>query len=43
MPKQQSPYQKVARKKVKLPKRKVKHKYNDQSTLKGRSFIPEIH
>jgi polyphosphate kinase len=37
------PYQKVTRKKVKLPKRKVKHKYNDQSTLKGRSFIPEIH
>ena len=37
------PYKKVASKKVKLPKRSHKHRYDDQSTLKGRKFIPEAY
>lgn len=37
----QIPYKKVAYKKVKLPKRSHKHKYDDLATLKGRRFIPE--
>ena len=35
------PYKKVAREKVKLPKRSDKGKYDDQATLKGRKFVPE--
>jgi polyphosphate kinase 2 (PPK2 family) len=35
------PYKKVAREKVKLPKRSNKGAYDDQATLKGRRFIPE--
>jgi polyphosphate kinase 2 len=35
------PYRRLPRKKVKLPKRSNKHKYDDQATLKGRRFIPE--
>jgi polyphosphate kinase len=35
------PYKKVARDKVKLPKRAMKHAYDDQATLKGRKFIPQ--
>ena len=34
------PYKKVPRDKVKLPKRSMKHAYDDQATLKGRKFIP---
>jgi len=35
------PYKKVAREKVKLPKRSNKGSYDDQATLRGRRFIPE--
>ena len=37
------PYKKVTSKKVKLPKRSHKHRYDDQVTLKGRRFIPEAY
>src|SRR5215510_13724879 len=37
------PYKKVKYKKVKLPKRSNKYKYDDQATLKGRRFIPEAY
>jgi polyphosphate kinase 2 len=35
------PYGKVPREKVKLPKRSMKHAYDDQATLKNRKFVPE--
>jgi polyphosphate kinase len=35
------PYKKLPREKVKLPKRSDKGKYDDQTTLKGRRFVPE--
>jgi polyphosphate kinase len=35
------PYKRVSRKKVKLPKRSNKGKYDDQLTLKHRKFVPE--
>jgi polyphosphate kinase 2 len=35
------PYQKVAHKKIKLPKRSGKRKYDDQGTLRGRKFVTE--
>ena len=35
------PYRKVSRKKVKLPKRSSKGKYDDQAFLKGRKLVPE--
>lgn len=35
------PYKKVKREKVKLPGRAKKGAYDDQATLKGRSFVPE--
>ncbi len=35
------PYKKVPRKKVKLPKRSNKDKYDDQATLEDRKFVPE--
>jgi polyphosphate kinase len=37
----QIPYKKVPREKVNLPKRSMKHAYDDQKTLKGRKFIRE--
>ena len=37
------PFKKVARAKVKLPKRSDKGKYDDQSTLKGRKFVPSTY
>jgi polyphosphate kinase len=37
------PYRKVPREKVKLPKRAEKHSYNDQASIKGRRFVPEIY
>ena len=37
------PYKKLSREKVKLPKRSNKHKYDDQATLKGRRFVPEVY
>ena len=35
------PYKKVPHDKVKLPKRRTKHRYDDQATLKGRKFVAE--
>jgi len=35
------PYERVPREKVKLPKRSMKHAYDDQATLKNRKFVPE--
>jgi polyphosphate kinase 2 (PPK2 family) len=37
------PCGKVPRETVKLPKRKRKDAYNDQATLQGRHFIPEVY
>ena len=37
------PYKKVPREKVKLPERKEKGAYDDQVSLKGRKFIPEVY
>jgi polyphosphate kinase 2 len=37
------PYKEVSRDKVKLPKRSDKGEYDDQATLKGRHFVPEIY
>jgi polyphosphate kinase len=37
----QIPVKGVMRPKVKLPKRSNKRKYDDQSTLKGKNFVPE--
>ena len=35
------PYKSVPREKVKLPKRSMKHAYDDQETLKKRKLVPE--
>jgi polyphosphate kinase len=35
------PYEKVARQKVKMPKRSRKRAYDDHATLQGRRFVPE--
>jgi polyphosphate kinase 2 len=35
------PYKKVARSKIKLPKRSMKDAYDDAATLKGRKFVPQ--
>jgi polyphosphate kinase len=35
------PYKKVARPDIELPKRSMKHAYDDQATLKGRKFVTE--
>ena len=37
------PYKRVPRDKVKLPKRSTKGAYDDQRTLRGRTFVPEKH
>jgi polyphosphate kinase 2 len=37
------PHKKVPRKKITLPKRKMKNAYDDQATLKGRRFVPETY
>ena len=37
----QIPYKKISRKKVELPKRSTKDKYDDQVSLKGRKFVAE--
>jgi polyphosphate kinase len=36
-------YKKIPHKKVKLPARSNKGKYDDQATLKGRKFVPEVY
>jgi polyphosphate kinase len=38
---EQISYKKIAKKKVKLPKRSNKDKYDDRASLKGRSFVAE--
>ena len=35
------PYKKVKREKVKMPKRSMKHAYDDQKSLEGRKFVAE--
>jgi polyphosphate kinase 2 len=35
------PYKRLKREKVKLPDRSKKYEYDDQATMKGRTFIPE--
>jgi polyphosphate kinase 2 (PPK2 family) len=35
------PYKKLKRDKIQLPDRSNKYKYDDQATLKGKTFIPE--
>jgi polyphosphate kinase 2 len=35
------PYKKLKHEKVKLPKRWTKHRYDDQASLEGRTFVPE--
>jgi len=37
------PFKKAPRQKVKLPKRSNKGKYDDQATLAGKRFVPEIY
>jgi polyphosphate kinase 2 (PPK2 family) len=37
----QIPYEKIPRKKVKLPKRNMKKAYDDQATIADRRWIPE--
>jgi hypothetical protein len=37
------PYKKIPSKKIKLPVRSKKHEYDDEATLKGRTFIPEVY
>jgi len=37
------PYKRLPHKKVKLPARSHKGKYDDQATLKGRAFVPEVY
>ena len=36
------PYDKVRRPKVELPKRSMKNAYDDQASLSGRNFVPEL-
>jgi polyphosphate kinase 2 len=35
------PYKRVPREKIKLPRRSMKHAYDDRASLRGRSFVPE--
>jgi polyphosphate kinase 2 len=37
------PYKRVSSKNIKLPTRSKKHEYDDEATLKGRNFIPEVY
>lgn len=37
------PYKKLLPEKIKIPKRSYKGKYDDQATLKGKRFIPEVY
>jgi polyphosphate kinase 2 len=37
------PYEPVRREKVKLPKRSEENAYDDDATLKGRKFVPEVY
>jgi polyphosphate kinase 2 len=35
------PYEKLPREKIELPKRKMKHAYDDTASLEGRRFVPD--
>jgi hypothetical protein len=35
------PYKKVPKEKIKLPDRSMKGAYDDQASIKGRTFVPE--
>jgi polyphosphate kinase 2 len=37
------PHKRLPREKIKLPKRSMKHAYDDQATLKRRKFVPETY
>jgi polyphosphate kinase 2 len=37
------PYKKIPREKIKLPKRSLKHAYDDAASLKDRKFVPEVY
>jgi polyphosphate kinase 2 len=37
------PYERIKHPKVELPRRSTKHKYDDQTPLAGRRFIPELY
>jgi polyphosphate kinase 2 len=37
------PYKELPSKKIRLPNRSKKHEYDDEATLKGRNFIPEVY
>ena len=37
------PYKQIKRKKAKLPKRSMRHKYDDHKSIRDRKFIPERH
>ena len=39
----QLPYEKVERPKVRLPKRSMKHAYDDVATMKDRRWIPDVY
>ena len=36
------PYKKISQPKAKLPKRSMKNAYDDQASLRGRNFVPEV-
>ena len=38
---EQIPYKRIAKKKIQLPKRTTKDKYDDRASLKGRNFVAE--
>ena len=40
---EQIPYEPMPQKKVKLPKRNIKHAYDDEATMVNRRWIPEIY
>jgi polyphosphate kinase 2 len=39
----QVPYKKLTRKSIELPKRSMKHSYDDQASLKGRRFVAQVY
>jgi hypothetical protein len=39
----QVPYKRIKRQRIELPKRSMRDAYDDQASLKGRRFVPEIY
>jgi polyphosphate kinase 2 (PPK2 family) len=37
------PHKKIKREKVKLPNRSKKHAYDDEKSIRGRRFVPEVY